>query len=222
MPLRSVTDWAPIILGREYDAPGRPPYRAITEDLQRWSSLYARSTSAANVLCDTESAKQFFAVEKDLANIIPKAEWQESFYTLKNGFVVPAVPAILVYFVRRLWALHRIYNLIVPCLPKEVSKHIGSATYIGSGYTLRDVVCNFAGPDFVPLSEDNMLVRCGDWYEAYIPATDMVAALPLAVGERLRSEDMADISVTPGVGLSLRGAPLFLEQGVKNSFYDLR
>ena len=222
MSLRSIVDWAPVIQGTGHERAGRPPYRALPEDLQRWYDLFAHSTSALSTIGDTESYKQFYKVEHEIAQLVPKAEQQEAFYSLKNKMVVPDVPAALIFFLRKIWDKYHIYNLLISGLPTFIQRDIVSSGYLGSGYTLIDVVCNFCGKNFNVLSEERMLVTCGDWYEMYIPATDMVAAIPTELGERLKSEDMYDLSLTPGVGLTLRGQPLYQLQGVKDSFYDLR
>lgn len=201
------------------------PYRAKPEDMSRWLTYLEMSPTGKMVLEATESAAEFFSIEKDLALIVPKKEWAECFYSLKNGFVAPSCPAQFIYFAKAIYGKHRICNLIGPMLPKEVKYYVARRGYFGAGYTARDAICNFVDSRYRPITEERPIVRCGDWYEAYIPYTDMVAALPDSIGRLLTEEDLRKIRFTPGVGLTLEGRSLATfggQQGVTNSFYDLR
>lgn len=157
--------------------------------------------------------------------VVPRNEWTEFFFSLKNGFVSPNCPAQFVYFAKLLYEKYRICNLIGPMLPKEVKFYVSKSGYFGAGYTARDAICNFVNSHYQPITDERLIVRCGDWYEAYIPFTDMVAALPLEIGKLLTEEDLRKIRFTPGLGLTLEGRAISTFagfQGVTNSFYDLR
>ena len=201
------------------------PYRAKPDDMDRWLTLLSMSATAPAILEATESAVEFFQIEKDLALLVPKNEWAEFFFSLKNGFVSPNCPAQFIYFARVVYEKYHICNLIGPMLPKEVKYYVSKDGYFGAGYTARDAICNFVNSHYQPITDERLIVKCGDWYEAYIPYTDMVAALPIEIGKLLSSENLRDIKFTPGVGLTLDGRALATFggfQGVTNSFYDLR
>ena len=191
----------------------------------RWLTYLEMSPTAKELLPLTESAMDFFRVEKDLALIVPRAEWNECFYSLKNGFVAPNCPAQFIYFAKTCYDMYHICNLIAPMLPSEVHNKVTRNGYFGAGYTALDAICNFVTPDFQPVTEERYLVRCGDWYEAYIPATNMVAALPASIAQNFTNETLCQVELTPGIGLTLKGRPLAAfgdGAGRSDSFYDLR
>lgn len=225
--MRTVTvpQWGDIFSGNGTATNSTIPYRPKPEDMSRWLTILNMSATAPAILGATESAAEFFQIEKDLALIVPHNEWTEFFFSLKNGFVSPNCPAQFVYFAKVIYNKYRICNLIGPMLPKEVQFYVARNGYFGAGYTARDAICNFVNSQYQPITDERLIVRCGDWYEAYIPYTDMVAALPVEIGRLLSSEELRKVRFTPGVGLTLEGRALAAFggfQGVTNSFYDLR
>lgn len=225
--MRTVTvpQWGSIFSGTVRSDTYASPYRPKPEDMSRWLTLLSMSATAPAVLKATESAAEFFSIERDLAIVVPRNEWTEFFFSLKNGFVSPNCPAQFVYFAKLLYEKYRICNLIGPMLPKEVKFYVSKSGYFGAGYTARDAICNFVNSHYQPITDERLIVRCGDWYEAYIPFTDMVAALPSEIGKLLTEEDLRKIRFTPGLGLTLEGRAISTFagfQGVTNSFYDLR
>ena len=72
---------------------------------------------------------------------------------------------------------------LLSMLPKEVKYYVSKDGYFGAGYTARDAICNFVNSHYQPITDERLIVKCGDWYEAYIPYTDMVAALPIEIGK---------------------------------------
>lgn len=225
MRLITVPQWGDIFSGNINSTNSSKPYRSKPEDMSRWLTMLNMSATAPAILGATESAAEFFKIEKDLALIVPRNEWAEFFFSLKNGFVSPNCPAQFIYFAKAIYKKYRICYLIGPMLPKEVSFYVTRNGYFGAGYTARDAICNFVNSHYQPITDERLIVRCGDWYEAYIPYTDMVAALPIEIGKLLSGDNLRNIRFTPGVGLTLEGRAITTLggfQGVSNSFYDLR
>lgn len=221
----TIPQWGAAFGGEQLIAGTSSPYRAKIEDMSRWLTYLNMSATAPVILEGTESALDFFNIEKDLALLVPRNEWMEFFFSLKNGFVAPNCPAQFIYFAKKLYEKYRVCNLIGPMLPKELKFYVLRTGYFGAGYTARDAICNFVNAQYQPITDERLIVRCGDWYEAYIPFTDMVAALPLEIGKLLTEEDLRKMRFTPGTGLTLGGRALATfggYQGVSNSFYDLR
>lgn len=221
----TIPQWGSVFRGEGLVESSRRPYKPNPEDMGRWLTYLGMSATAQAVLEGTESVLDFFNIEKDLALIVPKSEWTEFFFSLKNGFATPNCPAQFLYFAKAVYKKYGICNLIGPALPKELKFYVVRKGYFGAGYTAQDVVCNFINSNFQPITDERLIVRCGDWYEAYIPYTDMVAALPLEIGRLLTEGDLRKIRFTPGQGLTLEGRQLATfggYQGVTSSFYDLR
>ena len=173
--MRTVTvpQWGSIFSGTVRSDTYASPYRPKPEDMSRWLTLLSMSATAPAVLKATESAAEFFSIERDLAIVVPRNEWTEFFFSLKNGFVSPNCPAQFVYFAKLLYEKYRICNLIGPMLPKEVKFYVSKSGYFGAGYTARDAICNFVNSHYQPITDERLIVRCGDWYEAYIPFLTM-------------------------------------------------
>ena len=221
----SVTEWGDVFSGK-YSKQGQSrPYRAQANDYARWDRVLSTSETAQRVLHSTESAKEFFKIEKDLALMVPKEERTEFFYSLKNGFCAPNCPAQFIYFAKAIYKVYGICNLIGPMLPRLVSLAVMKEGYFGAGYTATDAICNFVNKDFQAITEERPIVRIGEWYEVYIPVNGMVAALPIKLGESLSSSDLERITVQPGSGLTLNGKPLEVVAGMQRArggIYDLR
>ena len=100
--MRTVTipQWGSIFSGEPALEGSTKPYRAKPDDMDRWLTLLSMSATAPAILEATESAVEFFQIEKDLALLVPKNEWAEFFFSLKNGFVSPNCPAQFIYFAR--------------------------------------------------------------------------------------------------------------------------
>lgn len=221
----TVPQWGRLFCGKWESDSYTVQYRPQPEDMERWSSIFKLSPTAQDILNKVEDAVNFFKIESDLALLIPRNEWVECFYSMKNGFVAPNCPAAFIYFSKLLYKQHRIYNDIGPMLPKALKQQIAKKDYFGAGYTARDAICCFVGEQFQPITEEQLIVRCGSWYEAYIPSTDRVVALPMEIGKVLTNDDLYHITLKPKVGLTLDDKPLMTlgnVQEVPKSFYDLR
>ena len=204
---------------------GARSHSAAAEDYERWAGIFAKSPTASIVLNATDNYASFYAVETDITRLIPKTELLDAFYSMKLGFCAPGVPPQFLYVAKQLWDQYKVANLIAPLLPVGLQYAIGHEGYFSNQYTGLDVYRSFLNEDIKLMHTDKYVVRCGDWYEAYFPNVQMVAALPPCIGERLRDEDAQAVSLRPGVGLCLGATPLTAVGGLKgvcDSVFDLR
>lgn len=221
----SIPEWGDVFSGQTLSTTRYSGYRSNPEDIKLWMRYFSQSPTAAQVLQATEYADEFFAIEEDLSLLIPKKQQEECFFSLKNGFTAPNCPAQFIYFARQIFKMYGICNLIGPALPRDVKAKVIKQDYFGAGYTAVDAICNFVWKDYKPIKSGRPLSMCGDWYEMYIPATELVAALPLEMGRHLSVSDSPNISLQPGIGLMLGDVPLYTlpgSVGVTASYYDLR
>ena len=195
------------------------------DDYERWAGIFAKSPTASIVLNSTDDYSSFYAVETDIARLIPKSELLDAFYAMKLGFCAPGVPTQFLYVAQQLWEKYKVANLIAPLMPVGMQYCIGRTGYFGNRYTGLDVYRSFLNENINLMQTDKYIVKCGDWYEAYLPALSMVAALPPCIGERLKDEDVHRIFTRAGVGLCLDQTPLTTIGGLKgvcDSVFDLR
>lgn len=221
---KSPLEWGEILQGKTSNG-SSSAFHAKPEDYQRWVNMFAKSAAAEMLLSATESATDFFRMETDLALLIPPQERNEAFYSMKLGYCVPGVPAQFLYFSQRIYEKYKVCNLVAPLFPKELAFYMGKEGYFAQGYTPLDALRTYLNEDFQVLTEANPIVNCGTWYEAWLPAMDMVCALPPCVGSKLQREDLPNIHQRPGKGLCIGTTPLVYIGGLKgvcNSVYDLR
>ncbi len=205
--------------------PGTSGYRPGPDDYERWANIYAKSPTASIVLDTTDDYASFYAVESDLAKLIPRQELVEAFYSMKLGFCTPGVPAQFLYVSKALWEQYHICNLVTALLPMGIQASLSKKGYIGCQYTGLDAYRTILDENFNLMDSDNPIVKCGEWYEAYLPVLGMVAALPPAIGSRLSATDLDKVHQVPGVGLAVDGTPLTSVGGLKgvcDSVFDLR
>lgn len=77
MRLITVPQWGDIFSGNINSTNSSKPYRSKPEDMSRWLTMLNMSATAPAILGATESAAEFFKIEKDLALIVPRNEWAE-------------------------------------------------------------------------------------------------------------------------------------------------
>ena len=222
---RNPLEYGEMLQGRGLEHTTSRPYQASPDDFERWVNIFAKSPTANIVMESTDDYTSFFKVETDLARLIPGTERMEAFYSMKLGFCAPGVPAQFLYVVKHLWEQYKIANLIAPLLPLGMQYSMSKEGYFGNQYTGLDVYRTFLDEHIKLIGYDNPIVRCGSWYEVYLPAVEMVAALPECIGSRLRPEDLEEIRVRPGIGLSIGNMPLTQVGGLKGvceSVFDLR
>ena len=77
--MRTVTipQWGSIFSGEPVLEGSTKHYRAKPDDMDRWLTLLSMSATAPAILEATESAVEFFQIEKDLALLVPKNECAE-------------------------------------------------------------------------------------------------------------------------------------------------
>lgn len=195
------------------------------DDYERWAGIFAKSPTASIVLGSTDDYSSFYAVETDIARLIPKTELMDAFYAMKLGFCAPGVPTQFIYVIKQLWDKYHVANLIAPLMPVGMQYAVSHTGYFGNQYTGLDAYRTFLDENINLMCTDKYIVRCGDWYEAYLPALGMVAALPPCIGERLKDEDVQRVTVHAGQGLCLEATPLTTIGGLKgvcDSVFDLR
>ncbi len=221
--------YTPLVLGGWLKgkglASGNTGYRPGPDDYERWSGIFAKSPTASIVMDTTDDYASFFTVESDLARIIPKNEHLEAFYSMKLGFCAPGVSSQFIYVTEELWKAYHICNLIAPLLPLGILNSLGKTGYFGNQYTGLDVYRSFLDENLDVMDRDHPIVKCDDWYEAYLPNLGMVAALPECIGKRLVADDVERIRQVAGVGLVIDDAPLTSVGGLKgvcDSVFDLR
>jgi hypothetical protein len=215
----------PYINGKKFSNSSRPtPCRATEESLRRWREIILTDTTASRFVHETESARQFFAAEKDAAAQIPRSEREEAFYSVKNGFASPVIPAKCIFYILKAYREYRICNLIFRLIPERELHVMFGRNYLANGYTLRDVVCSFCDDRYVPFGENLKRVRFGTYYELYVPAADMAAAVPELIANTIPDERLPEV-YADDVGLKLGNEYLgFMSgfHGACNSIYDLR
>lgn len=221
----TIPDWGDIFSGQGLSATHYRGYRGNPEDIKEWMRYLAQSPTAHVVLAATEDSKEFFAVDEDFSLLIPKHKQEECFYSLKNGFTAPNCPAQFIYFARQIFKRYGIANLIGPALPKDLKSKVMKQDYFGAGYTAVDAICNFVWKEFKPITKWHSVVKCGDWYEVYIPNTELVAAVPIEIGRSISQSEISAIELKHDVGLVLHGTPLCRMAGsvkLSSNYYDLR
>lgn len=225
--MRSVSpiEWGEVLNGKVVDGSRTRNYHAKPGDYDRWLNAFVKSPTADQILESTESSQDFFHIESDLGALIPPEEWQEAFFSLKMGFNVPGVPMQFLYFSKLLFEKYKVCNLIGVMYPNELAFYMGKAGYFSELYTPLDALRSYVYEDFNIVTEADPIVKCGDWYEAYLPIENMVCALPSCIGTMLTRDDVSKIRQIPGRGLVLGGTPIVSLgglKGVSSSVYDLR
>lgn len=189
----TIVDMAPYIMGKTFTREMKQPYRCDMTLYQDICDKVMCSITAIDNLRLYEVPKQFYESEPDIANFVPKEARAEIFFSMKNGFASPVMPARGLYLIRRAYSLYKIPNLIFKLIPKSELNCMFQENYVGSGYTLYDVVCSICNTAYVPLAEGRYKVKYGNYYEVYIPKTDMVAVLPVDIAEVLEYSDICNI-----------------------------
>jgi hypothetical protein len=208
------------IRGNQHTGEVVSPFRASMEDYNVWEELLYSSTGAPRLLQVTESSSQFFQLEPDIAQYVPKKSRDEMFYALKNGFFSPCVPAKCLYLVNKIYNTHRLCNLVPKLLPKEVF----AKNYLAGGFTLLDVIATLCDKRYTPLARHMLSSSYGDHHEVYVNATDMIAAIPADIASKLSEEEIFQMEVDND-GLKIKGVYIAFmggRHGACNSKYDLR
>lgn len=210
--------------GKKFSRIVNAPYRASEDDFNRWVDIMRVNEMADRFIKLTESVTQFFAIERDIAELVPKKEREEMFFSMRNGLASPCIPAKCIYYIKKAYDKYKICNLITKLIPERELNVMLSKNYIGGGFTLADVIRQFCDEHYNPVSNHNLSVDFGEFHEVYIPDTDMIAAIPSKIASGLSHEDICNIHLDT-FGLELNGSYIGLMAGYNgacNSKYDLR
>ncbi|MDR1523269.1 MAG: hypothetical protein LBS29_04895 [Endomicrobium sp.] len=219
-----IVDYAIYVIGGKFIQEENHPFRATQEDFNKWVDMINCDEVAKAILYRTEVSKQFFDFNIDFKGLIPRNEREEMFYSLKNGFYSPYVPAKCIFYVKKAYDLYRICNLIVKLIPEDVLLPMFCKGYFVNNFYLIDVIRTFCDENYEPVSKSNLINKYEEYSEVYVWKTDMIACIPTKISKRLNYHNVMDLDVDEQ-GLKLRNIYLkFMEGyiGVCNSTYDLR
>lgn len=220
----NLIDLEPYINGQKFTRPAHAPYRGDTELFDKISKLVQCGNTAKQNLAIYEIPKEFYEVEPDFKHFIPKEAQEEMFFALKNGYIVPSVPAKSIYYVRKAYNLYKIPNLIFKLIPEKEYNIFFQENYFDDGLTMRDVICNFCYDQYSPISSSKLMTTVGDYREVYVQETDMVSIMPKKIAENFSHEDILSLKVDDH-GIKLGESYVKFMNGYNGgceSIYDLR
>lgn len=219
----SIIDMAEYIEGHKFT--GKSNRLHVTEDMYKdFVTKLSYYDTAAYMLNYFEHYKDFFKSCSDFAEWFPKDSWCELFYAAKNHAYSVDVPADCLYLIKKAYNNISIPNLVFKQIPTSILSSWFEEGYLTGGYTLKDVVCSSCLQTYKPLSETRTKIIHNNFTEIYVAKTDMVAALPNAIGEVLSASDISKITLSMH-GLHIEGKYLRTLAGfygAVNSIYDLR
>ena len=214
----------PYIMGNKFTRMVKEPYRGDYELFDKIDDLVKRSSTAPNNLRLFEIPKEFYSVEPDIADFVPRPAREEIFYALKNGFISSEVPAKCIYYIRKAYNLYKIPNLIFKLIPEKEYTIFFQENYFKNNLTVYDVICNFCDERYLPVSAGKLKVPLGGYNAVYIRSKDMIAIMPESIAKILSHEDILHLEVDSD-GIKLGSSYLkFLADynGACESIYDLR
>lgn len=220
----TILEQSPYILGIEHTRTSVSPMRIDTELFNEIANMVERSYSAKDNLNNTVTPKKFFEVEEDIAYYVPRELQEDMFYSLKNGYLVDEAPAKVIFYMKEAYSKYSLPNLIFKQISDKDLQVFFQSNYLSPGFTYRDVICSLFNSDYTPLSDRERVVRYSDFSEVYISRTDMVAAIPNQIVDKLSRSDIHKIDVDKN-GLNIDGTYLRTLGGLygaSNSIYDLR
>lgn len=221
--LTSLEDY---ILGKRFTGKAPDKMSRLPQSMfDDFMSMIAADKTAKSWLDVYEVHKDFYTTMYDYSKLFPKQYQEELFYAAKLGHYYRQIPAFCEYIVRKSWdKCYGIPNLLFKVIPTPAMNRFFQEGYLLGGISMRDVICNTVCPDYNPISIYHPFNKVGDFTEVYVPKTDMVAALPNDIAEKLTPDSVTDLHVTPnGLALGdmlLRTSGAYV--GAVNSIYDLR
>lgn len=222
----TIIEYAPYFLGEKFigTAP-KDLYRATETTLQDAHAFFSQSITGLNNVKATEDFKQFCESEPDLANKgISKSQMEEYYYGLKFGKVTPVVPAKTLYLAGKVLKALGSLNYMCRVLPKSLLNPMFSKGHVAAGSNLLTVLNAIIDPKFKPLSDVNMKVQHGDFYDVFLEDQNNVIMVPSDIGELLSDSDISSLRFN-GVDVVVGDTPLrFLSNhiGAVASVYDYR
>lgn len=223
MAKMTLDEMAPYVLGKKFS--DQPVAKRSSASNDKFVRMVNESVTAKVTLEAAEDWHDFYAIEKDFANIIPKDDKEEAFYAAKNGEYSLLVPSFMIYMIKRAYFTeYKSPNLILKQMHERVLNMFFSKGYLGGSLTVQDVICSVCDEHYVPLSKTNLRNKCLGYTEIYVQSTDMVALLPNTLADLLDDNSIDKMVVTES-GLSTGGQILRTMgglRGIVNSVYDLR
>ena len=227
--INTIVDWYPYVTGKAFFSELKNVPRIDPGYYQLFLNMLAEDTVAKSYFDAFELHDDFYSTLVDFNHFIPNDQKVEVFYAAKVGKAYREIPSFCTYVLTKAWEqCNGIPNLLLKVIPTTYLKKFCSKGYFMSDLTLHDAICNICTEDYSPFSTGKLknLVHDpkGNFYELYIRESDMVAAVPEAIGESLTNPDIANITLTPQ-GLQTGGVYLRTMSGhlgAINSTYDLR
>ncbi len=221
----NLSELEPYILGRKFSGECKNQPRGNAEIFQKFVDMVDQDEIAKTFFEAYNLAADFYNTMIDFKHFIPKDMRDEVFYAAKNGVLYTQVPALCVYLLRTAWEqCYGIPNLIFKVIPATALRKFCEKGYFLGGLTLMDVVCNICSEEYKPLSLYHPKNKLKEFTEIYVPATDMVVAVPHSIGDLIDENNVTAISCGPN-GLEIEGMfirTLANHVGAVNSVYDLR
>lgn len=221
----TLDDLEPYILGKEFTGEAKDMPRLNKDVFEKFLTMIEEDPIAKSFLDACEHYKDFYNMATDFKALIPKEYQMECFYAAKNGKFYVEIPSFCVYMLDRAYKMtDGIPNLILKYLPYPALTEMLKKDYFLGGMTLRDAICNVCCEEYNPVSKSKPKNKLRDFTELYIASTDMVAAVPHNIADKLDINNVLDIQMTDK-GLASNGVLLRTMcdyVGAVNSKYDLR
>ena len=221
----SLSDLAPFVLGKETIGDHKEPVRCDQSVLEKFLTRLEEDTVSKSFFETYNSSKDFFITAVDLAHEIPKNLHTEVFYAAKNGKLFYEIPSQCAYILRKAYeACEGIPNLILKIVPFAAMKEWFAPGYFMNGVTLYDAIANVCDPNYYPLSKTHLKNKVNNYTEVYVESTDMVAAIPNSIADRLDDDSIRKIVDDRGT-LMIDDRPIRTMGeyfGAIDSTYDLR
>lgn len=226
----SILDWYPMIIGKEFTGEAKNTPRLNPVYYQLFLDMLEEDNIAKEFFNIFEMHDDFFSTAVDFNHFIPSDQRAEVFYAAKLGKGYREIPSFCAYVLDKAWKqCNGIPNLITKVIPISYLKRFCYKNYFVGSVTLHDAICNVCTDQYSPFTRGKLknLVKDeegNEFYEIYIRETDMVAAVPTEIGEKLAVTDIENITMTPN-GLQTGGKyirTMASHFGAVNSYYDLR
>lgn len=222
---KTLSEWEPYILGKEFTKESTTVVRLVEDLLPRFIEVLTGDQVAYTLFNNCDDAKTFFDATVDFKSWIPKRYMKELFYAAKLEKYSIIVPCFSQFLLERAWSqASGIPNLIIKLLPTVALNEFCAKDYFLGGLSLHDVICNVCTEDYTPLSEHHLRNKLSTFTEIYVMETDMVAAVPHEISDALSDEAIRAITVTKaGLTVGERLISTFGGHfGASHSIYDLR
>lgn len=164
---------------------------------------------------ETLLLKQIFDHPDAFNQAMPDATiGDEVFWAIKNGCIVEGLPGIVLYAFDQLWEQTKSPNLMLQQSTATVLKHA-----FNSSIHVRDVICSFYCPEYVPFEPHRLKCWMGSHGEIYLPKYKRVLLLPAPIFSSIDEDDISSIAYE-GNQLTIGGVLLSSIAGFKGVAYN--